>query len=160
LLAGRPLRIREDNMRGWYDAAEGPFSRFLDATVAVLWSLSTPVELRVQLSETLLTRLADAARVKEDELSSDDAGDLSAEASFRLAKFFAEKDDRAGVLRAARMALNARRPGVTPVRFREDDSFKGWNGDEEFLALYKQFEPPPKEPKDSKEPKSDAKPAG
>jgi hypothetical protein len=61
--------------------------------------------------------------------------------SFRLARFAAEKEDRAGVLRQLRDMLALRLPELAPQNARDDDLLRAWNEDADFQKLYAEFEP-------------------
>jgi tetratricopeptide (TPR) repeat protein len=124
----------------WCRAAAGPPARFLDATVEAVWSLPTPADLRIRLQDELLKRLTGPDPAARDGLTDDEVQGLTAWGYFRLAKFWADKDDKGNVLRYARLALDLRRPDLPPAAFRDDPVIKAWAGEEEFARLYAEYE--------------------
>jgi tetratricopeptide (TPR) repeat protein/predicted Ser/Thr protein kinase len=137
-----PLPTGVPTYAEWLDLAGGPTSKFLDCTVNVLaWHVSTPVDLRIRLGEDALKLLPQDGAAPQDALTADEVKALKGQGHLRLARFFAEKDDRASALSHVKTALELRLPDITPKTLREDDILKAWNNDETFMALYKQFEP-------------------
>jgi predicted Ser/Thr protein kinase len=134
------LPTREEKYRDWVASAEAGGARYLDATIDLMGNLSVHVDLRIRASEELLRRLADPEAVRQDGLAEAEARRMKGWSHYRLAKFFAEKDDRKGVLAQAREALALRLDDLTPQTFRDDDQIKNWNGEEEFVKLYQEFE--------------------
>jgi tetratricopeptide (TPR) repeat protein len=139
----------------WCDAATGPPTKFLEATVDLLGYMPTPVDLRIRLQEELLRRLTGPDASLRDGLNPDELRSLTAGGHYRLAKYWADKDDRANVLKHIRSALEFRLDEITPQRCRDDAVFKAWNNEDEFVKLYAEFEkkkdekppaPPPQEP--------------
>ncbi|MBX9627030.1 MAG: serine/threonine protein kinase [Gemmataceae bacterium] len=121
----------------WCRAAAGPVPAFLDATVEVLWGLPVPTELRIRVQEEAVRRLTGPDR---DGVPEDEARRLTAAGYFRLAKFWADKDDKGNVLKYARLALALNRPEATVAMFKDDPVVKAWNGEDEFVKLYAEYE--------------------
>jgi serine/threonine protein kinase len=135
------LPATEGAYQNWFSRANAPFTTFLDATAEILWYLRVNEDLRISLSrDVLLPRLDDNQAVKDDKLKPEEVKALRGRAHYRLAKSFAAKNDRNSVLTHLGETLKLRLPEFTPKSFREDDSFKAWNMDEEFVKLYKQYE--------------------
>jgi hypothetical protein len=59
---------------------------------------------------------------------------------FRLAKSYAQKNDKMSVLRHIRASLELKLADLKPAVFRAEPAFSGWVEDKDFVALYKQFE--------------------
>jgi hypothetical protein len=105
------------------------------ATLDVLSKVATPVDLRIQAANELLSHIAKSGNK--------DLAQVRGWTYFRLAKFSAEKVDREGLLRNVRLALQERLVDLAPQKFREDDALKDWNKDEAFVKLYAEFERKP-----------------
>jgi tetratricopeptide (TPR) repeat protein/predicted Ser/Thr protein kinase len=135
------LPATEGAYQVWFNQANAPFTNFLDATAEILWYLRVNEDVRISLSrDVLLPRLNDGQVIKDDKLKPEDVKTLKGRAHFRLAKSFAAKNDRNSVLSQLGETLKLGLPDFTPKTLREDDSFKAWNMDEEFVKLYNQYE--------------------
>jgi hypothetical protein len=108
----------------------------------VLDQLPVPADLRLRLGQELLQRLTDPGAVAQDWLAEERVAELKGFVHYRLAQVYAQKEDKAAVLREAREALQLRLPGLTPKNFRDDGTFTAWNEDPEFKALYAEFDKP------------------
>ena len=125
----------------WFSLASDTTSRFLNATITVLYYLPVPGDVRVKLSEELLRRLVAPALVQEDNLPADEVANLKGWTHVRLAEAYAEREDRARVLQNVREALAQKVPELTPQFFREHGTLSPWNEDEEFKTLYAEYDP-------------------
>jgi tetratricopeptide (TPR) repeat protein len=117
-------------------------TRYLDATLNVLWYLNVPEDLRVGLAEEVLRRLSDPNVAAQEKLLAEEVKNRKGWTHFRLAKSFAQKNDKAAVLRQIEAALAVKLADLKPAAFRADGAFSGWNEDPEFVALYKRYETP------------------
>jgi hypothetical protein len=126
----------------WLKQAQAATTEYLFATYDVLGTLSVPAELRLHLGEELLQRLADASAVAQDGLDESRVRDLKGWTHFHQAQVYAEKEDKASVLREARETLQLGALDLMPKNFREDGILKAWNEDAEFQALYAKYEKP------------------
>jgi serine/threonine protein kinase len=133
-----------DGYKDWFAKANTTSTvRYLDATLQILWWYHpVPVDLRIRLSETLLQQLADAALFKQEGIPAEEVKGMSAYAHYRLARAYAEKEDRNHLLEQTRLALAPRTPSVSVSSFRDDGLFKPWNADPVFVKLYAEFEKP------------------
>jgi tetratricopeptide (TPR) repeat protein len=139
----------------WCETTAGPATKFLDATVELIGVLPTPPDLRIRLQEELIRRLTGPDTALRDGLDADEVRALTAWGHYRLARFWADKDDRANVLKHIRLALAFRLDDLNPQLFRDDAVFKAWNNEDEFTKLYLEFDkkkdeklpqaPPPRE---------------
>jgi tetratricopeptide (TPR) repeat protein len=125
----------------WFLQAAGPSTKYLDATLEVLWVLpAVPVDLRVRLPQEILARLTDANAVQQERLKPEEVKRLKGWTHYRLAKAFAGKNEKDNVLRHLSEALGTRLPDLKPQTCRDDGTFSGWNDDPAFKALYQKFE--------------------
>jgi hypothetical protein len=133
-----------DGYKDWFAKANaGSTIRYLDATLQILWwQHPVPVDLRIRLSETLLQQLVHAALVKQEGIPADEVKGMDAYAHYRLARAYAEREERNRLLEQMRLALAPRVASVTVASFRDDGLFKPWNADPEFVKLYAEFEKP------------------
>jgi hypothetical protein len=140
--ASDTLPSSNGDFQQWFSMARDPLSRYLNATVTVLFNLPVSSDVRVRLSEELLKRLANPVLVQQDNLPSDEVQSLKGWTHVRLAQAYAEKEDRTRVLQHVREALALRVPELTPDSLRGDGTLGAWNEDEEFKAAYIEFAPP------------------
>jgi tetratricopeptide (TPR) repeat protein/predicted Ser/Thr protein kinase len=142
LLGNGPLSTNVGPYAAWFDTSAGSTTEFLDAAQDVCQQMPVTVDLRIQLSTTVLQRLADTAVVKQDGLQPEQVNRIRGWTHYRLALAHAGKEDRDGVLRHVREGLQARLPDLTPKAIREDATLRQWNADQEFVKLYEQYEKP------------------
>jgi tetratricopeptide (TPR) repeat protein len=135
------LPASNGDFQNWYGLSQDNTSRFLNATISVLGYLPVPNDVRVRLSENLLNRLNDEAKLTEDNLPAEEVQSLKAWSHFRLAQAHAERQERPQVLQHLREALAARVPELTPEEVRNDGTLSFWNEDDEFKSLYAEFTP-------------------
>jgi tetratricopeptide (TPR) repeat protein/predicted Ser/Thr protein kinase len=125
----------------WFVQAAGPYTKYLDATLEVLWVLpAVPVDLRVRLPQEILARLADAGTVQQEGLKPDEVKRLKGWTHYRLARAYAGKNEKENVLRHLTEALDTRLADLKPQTCRDDGTFSAWNDDPAFKALYQKFE--------------------
>lgn len=132
----------EGNYSDWCRDVSGPPVKFLDATIIILWNLPTPTDLRIRLQDELikgLTSPEDSLRrgIPEDELRL-----MTGWGHYRLARFWADKDDRTNVLKHTRQALAFRLPNLGVDTFKDDPIIQAWNNEADFSALYAEFAKP------------------
>jgi tetratricopeptide (TPR) repeat protein/predicted Ser/Thr protein kinase len=125
----------------WLVRAGASTTEFLYTTRDLLDNYAVPVELRLGLCEELLRRLGDPITASQEKLNGDQVRDMKGWTHYHLAQAFAQKNDRAGVLRELRAALQLRVPGLTPDACKGDGNFSQWEGDKELVALYAEFAP-------------------
>jgi tetratricopeptide (TPR) repeat protein len=135
------IPVSNGDFQQWFSLASDTTSRFLNATITVLYYLPVPSDVRVKLSEELLKRVVAPALVQEDNLSAEEVANLKGWTHVRLAEAYAEREDRARVLQHVREALSQKVPGLTPQFFREHGTLSPWNEDEEFKTLYAEYGP-------------------
>jgi hypothetical protein len=142
-LGKEPLPTKDGTYTEWLArAVTGPDTRYFDATLDVLWYLNVPEDLRQGLAEEVLRRLSDANTVMQEGLKPDDVKSRKGWTHFRLAKSFAQKNDKANVLKNVQAALELKLADLKPANFQNDGALSGWNEDKEFVALYKKYETP------------------
>jgi predicted Ser/Thr protein kinase len=130
----------------WFARAGGLAPRlqdatlFLDSTLDMTWYLAVSEDLRIRFAEELLKRLADPNVLQQEKIKPEDAKSRTGWTHQRLARTYAAKNDKAGVLRHVGEALKLRLPDLKPNAFRDDGTFSGWNSDADFVQLYKQYE--------------------
>ena len=124
----------------WMAQADPSLTRYLDATSEVLNYLAVPVEVRISLSEAVLKRLGDSQGAAAEGLADAEVKTMKGWTHVRLAAAFAAKNDKAGVLEHARLALELRLADLTPKTFTDDATFAAWNADPEFTELYKRYQ--------------------
>jgi serine/threonine protein kinase len=124
----------------WYARSAASTTEYLDATQEVLANLPVPPSWRVRLGEEVLKRLGDGATIEQDKLTPDDIKTRKGWTHFRLARAFAENQERTNALKQIREALQLKLPDLKPQNFREDGAFSAWNEDPEFLKLYAEHE--------------------
>jgi serine/threonine protein kinase len=142
-LAGAPLPTTDDTYTKWLERADNrqpQDTRFLDATLNVLWYLAVPEDLRIGLADQLLRRLTDAGIIAQEKLTPADVKSFTGWTHFRLAKSYAGKNDKPEVLRHIRAALALKLDGLRPADFRAEQAFNGWTEDADFVKLYKEYE--------------------
>ena len=61
---------------------------------------------------------------------------------YRLARFWADKDDRSNVLKHTRLALAFRLPNLGVDTFKDDPVIQAWNNEADFSSLYAEFAKP------------------
>jgi tetratricopeptide (TPR) repeat protein len=137
----------------WCQSATGPTTKFLDTTVELLGWFPTPAELRIRLEEELIKRLTGPDASLRDGVEADEVRSLTAWGHHRLAKYWAEKDDRANVLKHIRLALEFRLDDLTTQNFKDEPGIKAWNNEDEFAKLYAEFEKKKEGNQDGKAPK-------
>lgn len=142
----------------WCQTATGPVTKFLDTTIERLGDFPTPVDLRIRLQEELIRRLTGPDPALRDGIVADEIRAMTAWGNYRLAKFWAEKNDRANVLKHIRRALAFRLADLTAQTFQDDSAIKAWNNEVEFAKLYAEFEKKPKGKEDEKSPKEPINP--
>lgn len=121
------------------DAVKTP-TQFLDTAVDFLWNFPTSSDTRIKLGDELLRRVSGPDDSPRKGVPDDEVKGLVGWGHFRQAKFHAERDDRAAVLRHVRAALEAKLPDLPVEKIRTDGSLKAWNDDAEFQKLYAEFE--------------------
>jgi serine/threonine protein kinase len=130
------------NYSDWLSKVGASTSEFLAATRDFLDNYSVPPDVRLRLGQELLQRLGDAGLVTQDGLKDEQVRDLKGWAHFHLAQVCAQKEDRPGVLKHVREALQLHVPDLTPQSCRADGTLSAWNEDKDFVALYTEFEKP------------------
>ncbi len=65
---------------------------------------------------------------------------MRARGHLRLAKIWAEQENRPMILKHSQAALQVNSPDVTVQTFLEDDLMKAWNNDPELQEIYKEFQ--------------------
>ena len=135
------IPVSNGDFQQWFSLAADTTSRFLNATITVLYYLPVPSDVRVKLSEELLKRLAAPALVEQDGLPAEEVSNLKGWTHVRLAEAYAEREDRVQVLQHIREALALRVPDLTPQFFRDHGTLRSWNEDEEFKILYSEYGP-------------------
>jgi hypothetical protein len=120
---------------GWYARSNGHTTDYLDATQEVLAALSAPVNVRIRLGETVLGRLNDAGIVAQEGLAAPDVLLRKGWTHYKLARAYAEKDDRPRGLQHMREALELKLADLKPETFRGDVAFAAWKDDPEFQKL-------------------------
>jgi tetratricopeptide (TPR) repeat protein len=142
-LGKEALPTRDGTYTEWLTrAVSGPDTRYYDATLDVLWYLAVSEDLRVGLGEEVLRRLANAEVVKQEGLTPEDVKARQGWTHYRLAKSFAQKNDKANVLGHVQAALELKLADLKPDTFRNEPALSGWNEDKEFVAVYKKHETP------------------
>jgi tetratricopeptide (TPR) repeat protein/predicted Ser/Thr protein kinase len=142
-LGKEALPTRDGTYTEWLGrATNGPDTRYLDATLDVLWYLNVPEDLRQGLAEEVLRRLSDMNIVMQEGLKPDEVKGRKGWTHYRLAKSFAQKNDKANVLKNVQAALDLKLADLKPANFQGDGALSGWNEDKEFVALYKKYETP------------------
>jgi hypothetical protein len=127
----------------WLRRADGPAPgiAYLQATLDVTAGLAVPADLRVKLGEELMRRLDDNNLVAAEGLGEDAAKQMKGQTHLYLAHAAADAPDgKPNVLRHLRAALALGLAEITPDALKADDAFKVWNDDEEFKALYEQYQ--------------------
>jgi tetratricopeptide (TPR) repeat protein len=127
--------------KSWFAAANAPsLTRYLHATSELLSNdLPVPDELRARLADELLQRLGRAEVAQQEAITPQEVRNMKGWTHFRYASVCAARNDRQGVLKNVRAALEQHLTDLEAKTFREDPTFSGWNEDPEFVALYKQF---------------------
>jgi serine/threonine protein kinase len=139
--ASDTIPVSNGDFQQWFSSAGDTTSRFLNATITVLYYVPVPTDVRVKLSEELLKRLTAPAMILEDNLPAEEVANLKGSTHMRLAEAYAEREDRARVLQHVREALAQNVADVTPQSFREHGTLSAWNEDDEFKALYAEYSP-------------------
>jgi tetratricopeptide (TPR) repeat protein len=124
----------------WFGRSTAAPTEYLDYTQSLLDTMPVPGDVRIRLGEEVLVMLGDAETVKRDGLDEEMVRTKLGWTHFRLARLFAEKKNRGGVLRHVRMALEQKLPNLVPKLFQDEAVFNDWKNDEEFVNLCKQFE--------------------
>jgi tetratricopeptide (TPR) repeat protein len=127
--------------------------RFQEETVEVLWRLSTPAWARINLQEAALKQLTDSENLQAEEIDDEERNERIAWAHYRLAKMYAEQEDRGTVLLHVRKSLEAKLPDLTASAFQDDEVIGNWNDDEAFVAMYAEVA---SEPSDGSESEAEA----
>jgi hypothetical protein len=123
-------------------AVAGPDTRYFDASLDVLWYLNVPEDLRQGLAEEVLRRLSDANTVMQEGLKPDEVKARKGWTHYRLAKSFAQKNDKANVLKNVQAALELKLADVKPANFQGEPALSPWNEDKDFVELYKKYATP------------------
>ena len=89
----------------WCRDVGGPPVKFLDATILILWNLPTPTNLRIRLQDELIKGLTGSDDSLRRGIPKDELRLMTGWGHYRLARFWADKDDRANVLKHTRLAL-------------------------------------------------------
>jgi tetratricopeptide (TPR) repeat protein len=126
----------------WCGSVSGPPAKFLDATISVLWNLPTPADLRIRLQDQLVKALTGPDDAQRRGIPPAEIRTMTGWSHYRLARFCAERDDRANVLKNARLALQLRLPNLGVDRFKDDPVIQAWNNEDEFVRLYAEFAKP------------------
>ena len=132
----------EGNYVEWCRDAIGPPVRFLDATIIILWNLPTPADLRIRLQDELLKGMTGPDDSMRRGVPLDELRSMTGWGHYRLARFWADKDDRSNVLKHTRLALAFRLPNLGVDTFKDDPVIQAWNNEAEFASLYAQFAKP------------------
>ena len=89
----------------WCGAVSGPPAKFLDATISILWNLPTPADVRIRLEDQLVKGLTGPDDAQRRGIPPAEIRSMTGWSHYRLARFWAERDDRANVLKHTRLAL-------------------------------------------------------
>jgi hypothetical protein len=127
----------------WFNRAGGPATEFFYYTQEVLGELPVPVDVRIRLGEEVLKRLGDAPLMEQEGLDQAKVRNMTGLTHQRLARAFAQKEDRNRVLDHVRKALSCKLEDLTAQTFRDDGAFAPWKDDPEFVKLYAEFDKPP-----------------
>jgi serine/threonine protein kinase len=128
----------------WLVHAGGSTIQFLHAHVEVLSlaPISTPVDLRIALATDVVKRASDADLCRQEGVDPTTAKAMRAWTSFRLAKFYAEKSDREGVLKYAKAALAEKVDDLHAGAFRAEEILREYNADPDFVKVYMEYPAP------------------
>jgi hypothetical protein len=132
----------EGNYAEWCRDAGGPPVKFLDATIVILWNLPTPADLRIRLQDELIKGLTGPDDSLRRGISPDELRSMTGWGHYRLARFWADKDDRSNVLKHTRLALAFRLPNLGVDTFKDDPVIQAWNNEADFASLYAEFAKP------------------
>ncbi|MBV8308978.1 MAG: hypothetical protein JO344_01130, partial [Planctomycetaceae bacterium] len=123
----------------WCGSVSGPPAKFLDATISILWNLPTPADVRIRLEDQLVKALIGPDDTQRRGIPPAEIRTMTGWSHYRLARFWAERDDRANVLKNARLALQLRLPNLSVDTFKDDPVIQAWNNEDDFVRLYAEF---------------------
>ncbi len=126
----------------WCGAVSGPPAKFLDATISVLWNLPTPADMRIRLEDQLVKALTGPDDAQRRGIPPAEIRSMTGWSHYRLARSWAERDDRANVLKHARLALQLHLPNLGVDTFKDDPVIQAWNNEDDFVRLYAEFAKP------------------
>ncbi len=132
----------EGSYADWCRDVVSPPVKFLDSTIVILWNLPTPPEIRIRLQDELIRGLTGPDESLRRGLPPAELKMLTGWGHYRLARFWADKDDRANVLKHARLALACRLPNLGVTTFKDDPVIQAWNNEADFASLYAEFAGP------------------
>lgn len=113
---------------------------YLDTALDFVGNFPTTNDTKVKLGEEVLRRVTGPDDALRKGIPDNELKEFVGWGHFRQAKLYAEKDDRAAVLKHVRAALAAKLSDLPPEKFRTDGNLKAWNDDPEFQKLYAEFE--------------------
>jgi Protein kinase domain len=120
------------------DVLKSP-TQYFDTALDHLYNFPTTNETKLRLGEEFLRRIAGPDESLRKGITEAERRELAGWAHFRQAKFYAEKDNRAAVLRHTRSALEMKLADLNVAKIRSDGNLKAWNDDAEFQKLYAEF---------------------
>ncbi|MBV8129614.1 MAG: protein kinase [Planctomycetaceae bacterium] len=132
----------EGNYAEWCRDVGGPPVKFLDATIIILWNLPTPADLRIRLQDELIKGLTGPDDSLRRGIPLDEVRSMTGWGHYRLARFWADKDDRSNVLKHMRLALAFRLPNLGVDTLKDDPVIQAWNNEADFSSLYAEFAKP------------------